>query len=90
MKAAATMLAATLSVGLVFPTHADDAKAAMASGAIRMAASMNELALAAPRMWKLAEPSSALPPSRTSAPPLPVTTACTSATPPISSSNGTP
>ena len=51
MKAAATMLAATLSVGLVFPTHADDAKAAMASsGAIRMAASMNELALACSHM----------------------------------------
>ncbi|WP_043009008.1 hypothetical protein [Comamonas testosteroni] len=50
MKAALMVLAASMSAGMFFSAHADDAKAAVASGTINMAASMNELALACGHM----------------------------------------
>lgn len=50
MKAALTILATLMSAGMVFSAHADDAKAAIVSGTINMAANMNELALACGHM----------------------------------------
>ncbi|KOC19091.1 hypothetical protein GL58_20455 [Comamonas testosteroni] len=50
MKAALMILATLMSAGMVFSAHADEAKAAIASGTINMAANMNELALACGHM----------------------------------------
>lgn len=50
MKAALMILATLMSAGTAFSAHADEAKAAIASGTINMAANMNELALACGHM----------------------------------------